>query len=114
MIQVKADDGRVHAVTADGFLVEGVAIHVDLSEIIGDEHGLGFEGFLDLISERAGFPLLMEQEYMIIGHGEQSLTLLVNGNVSMHMEAQDGDADPLPPGLDAQGRDSDGNRREYW
>jgi hypothetical protein len=22
--------------------------------------------------------------------------------------------DPIPPGLDADGRDSDGNRREYW
>ena len=44
-------------------------VWVSLSEVI--EHNL--EGFLDLLAERAGFPLLMDIDYSIVrwdaGHG---------------------------------------------
>lgn len=80
---MKSTRGTYHAVTDDGFLVEPIVITVDLSDIIE----LDLEGFLDLISELAGFPLMMAQEYTIVGYEPQAVRLSVTGDVSA---AEDG------------------------
>jgi hypothetical protein len=71
----------------DAFLIDPAEIQVEISEIIECD----LEGFLDLISERAGFPLLQEQRYEIDGaHSQETtLTLRVFGNVEAHLDDED-------------------------
>ena len=84
MNTVKNDRGEDCQVDEDGFL-EGVNVSVDLSDLIDGN----LESFLDLISERAGFPLLTEQSYAIVGFtGETTLTLRVTGNVEMELDSR--------------------------
>lgn len=71
--------GGVHQLAEDGqFLAKGIDIKVDLCEIID----LDLEGFLDMISERAGFGLLMQQEYTVVRHKGNTLTLRVTGDIT--------------------------------
>jgi hypothetical protein len=81
---IVSDLDRTHTIRDDGFLVDPIRIEVDLGDIID----LDFEGFLDLISERAGFALLMQQSYEIVGHTNGSLFLHVLGDVSWHLEEE--------------------------
>ncbi len=83
---VKDRNGEEHEIDEDNFLVSGVLIKVDLCDIINND----VEGFLDLISEDAGFPLLMQQDYTIEGHEPENVLLLrVKGDVSMELENQE-------------------------
>ena len=56
----------------------------DLSEIIN----LDLEGFLDRISEDAGFPLLMDQSYQVEGHEGDTLLIRVRGDVSLDLDSR--------------------------
>lgn len=84
MSPIMNEAGVEYKVDENNMLVDGVLIKVELSEIIA----LDLEGFLDLISERAGFPLLMEQSYEVEGHEDNTLVLRVRGDVSMHVGDQ--------------------------
>ena len=70
---------------SNGWL-EKIVVSVTLSEII--EHD--FEGFLDLLVERAGYPMLQEIGYCIEGHDEDVLHIRVSGDASelLNEEAQ--------------------------
>ena len=52
-------------------------IRVSLSDAINND----LEGWLDFISEEAGHLLLMDIDYKIIGHDDQTLLLQVSGFV---------------------------------
>lgn len=77
---VKNDHGKWVKVDEDGFLFKPVSIQVELSEIID----VDFEGFLDLICERAGFGLLTELEYRVVGAKHGGIVIEVQGNVTLH------------------------------
>ena len=47
------------------------------------------DGFLDLIAEDAGFPLLMGTQYEIEDHDTSSVVLRIRGYVTAHVEAKD-------------------------
>lgn len=75
---MKNEKGLPVAVDDEGFLLEGVLVKVNLSDVINDD----LESFLDRISEKAGFPLLMQQSWKIEAHGEDVLVLRVWGDTS--------------------------------
>ena len=55
-------------------------IKVSLSEAI--DHDL--EGWLDLLAELAGYPMLMDISYRIVGHeGDETLCIEVCGDASV-------------------------------
>lgn len=53
-------------------------VRVGLDEAVD----LDLEGFLDLIAERAGHPLLMDFTYKVVGHEGDTLILEVTGDTS--------------------------------
>lgn len=61
-------------------------IKVELCELHGD-----FESFLDMISERIGYPLLMQQSYKAVGieDGGMTLVLEVEGDASAYLEGEE-------------------------
>ena len=79
--------GIEHRVDDDFFLVDPVHVHVDLSAVIARS----FEEFLDLLSEGAGAPLLMQQAYEIVPARctADTLCFAVRGDLSMHVEGDD-------------------------
>lgn len=80
MRTITNDNGESYEIDENNFLTDGVLIKVDLTSVID----LDLEGFLDLISNDAGFPLLMQQDYTIEGHEEGNVLLLrVRGDASM-------------------------------
>jgi hypothetical protein len=79
---IVCEKGESHVYLPNGFLRFGIDVKVDLSEIIDTD----LEGFLDLISERAGFPLLQQQEYICIGAEDEALIFRVRGDISAHLE----------------------------
>lgn len=82
---VKDSHGNDHDVDENNFLVDGVLIKIGLDEVIDAD----LEGFLDLISDEAGFPTLMQQDYEIEGYEPGNYLLLrVRGDVSMDLERQ--------------------------
>lgn len=75
-----------NSVPVDGYISEVIA--VDLSEIV-DAGGL--EGFLDLISNRlTGSDLLMNVDYVVVGHEGDELHLRVSGDASGIVETLGG------------------------
>ena len=83
MSLVKNDRGEEFEVDDDCMLVDGVLIKVALDDIIS----LDLEGFLDRISEDAGFPLLMQQTVEIEGYEGRDILLRVRGDVSMCIDS---------------------------
>lgn len=84
---VQNERGETYEIDQDGFLVDGVVVTLSLSDIINTD----LEGFLDLLTERSGFPLLCEPEYKIIGFSPiaNTLTFRVKGDVSMGIEGSE-------------------------
>lgn len=76
--RVKNDFGKWVKVDDEGWLLKPIRITVGLEEIIDTN----FEGFLDLISERAGFELMMEQAFAVVGAKQGNVLIEVHGNVS--------------------------------
>lgn len=58
-------------------------VTVDLSEVIDND----LEGFLDLLAERSGHPLLMDITYTLVSASDGALYLTVSGDTS----AEDGE-----------------------
>ena len=58
-------------------------VTVDLCEIIGND----LEGFLNILAEDAGKPLLMDIQYKIVGYKDNSVIFEVTGDTSMCDEA---------------------------
>lgn len=87
MRTVRDRNGETHLVDDANYLLDGVLVKIDLSAVIA----LDLEGFLDQISEDAGFPLLMAQSYEIEGHEGDTLLLRVRGDVSMELDATEDD-----------------------
>ena len=61
-------------------------VEVDLSEVIGLLDPVGLEGFLDLLGERVGNPLLMDVNYEVISPTGDTLTIKVTGDDSNREE----------------------------
>lgn len=59
-------------------------IGLNLGEIIDRDH----EQFLDMIAERAGYPLLMDVSYEIINTIGGTIRLLVRGDPSLEQACQ--------------------------
>lgn len=74
---------QTHEVDEENFLINGVLVKVDLSELLD----LDLEQFLDRISVDAGFPCLMAQTYEIEAVEDgQTLVLRVRGDVSADLD----------------------------
>jgi len=73
--------GKLREVHDDGFLINPILVVGDLGEIIDSD----LEGFLDIISEAAGFPLMTEVTWTVVGHTAAGVKLAVSGNVSEHI-----------------------------
>jgi hypothetical protein len=58
--------------------IDDVVVPVELSEIIDND----LEGFLDIIGERVGSPLMQNIGYHVVGHNDNTLHLEVHGDVS--------------------------------
>ena len=82
---IKNEHGERYAIDENDFLTDGVLIKVDLNDIID----LDLEGFLDRISEDAGFSVLMAQTYELEGHEGNTLLLRIRGDVSMQIDYDD-------------------------
>ena len=64
-------------------------VTITLNEVIEAD----LEGFLDLLSEAVGEPLLMDIGYRVVGHGEPSwIVIEVTGEVE---EEAEGDAEDV-------------------
>lgn len=85
MSTVTCENGDTHAVDEDNFLVDGVLVKVTINDLVGTG---GLEGFLDLISGLAGFPLLMQQTYEVEGSEGEYILLRVRGDVSECAESK--------------------------
>lgn len=84
---IQNDRGDDYEIDDRGYLVVGVKVTLSLSDIINTD----LEGFLDLLTEASGFPLLCEPEYKIIGFNPiaNTLTFRVKGDVSMGIEGSE-------------------------
>jgi hypothetical protein len=69
--------------------VDDIVVKVDLSEIIESD----LEGFLDLLGELVGSPLMQDISYHVVGHDDDTLHIEVHGDVSEDIDDDKDDND---------------------
>lgn len=85
MRTITNEQGEELEIDDDNFLVSGMLVRVELSDIIKTD----LEGFLDTLARDAGLPLLTDIDYTIEGHEENSLQIRVKGDVSEELASRD-------------------------
>jgi len=62
--------------------IDDVIVPIHLSDVISKD----FEGFLDILAEAVGSPLMSNINYNVVGHDDNILHIEVHGDVSCDIE----------------------------